>query len=100
MAAEQSMAWAIMQVTTEATKVAIMAVRVADNPVTSARPVHTMPRSGGLALRQPMFDLKAAEKYQELCNFEIKVKNTFMINYYNTQESRKAHIILNKLCQM
>ena len=42
MATEQSMTWAIRQATTEAAKVAIMAVKVEDNSVNSARSIHTI----------------------------------------------------------
>ena len=68
-ATEQTMTQAIMQTVIKATKVAIMAVREADNPFSNAGPIHEAPRSVGLALRQPMFDCKVANMYQELCNF-------------------------------
>ena len=54
-----------------------------DNLINNARPVHAVPRWGGPELKLPTFDWKVAEKYQELCNFEIEVKNTFKINGYN-----------------
>ena len=56
-----------------------------------------MPRSGGPALRQPMFDWKAAYKYQKLCSFEMDSKNIFMTNCYNTQERERVPLILNWL---
>ena len=74
MSAEQSMTETIMQSEIKATKAAIMAVTGVDKPVNITRPVHTALRSGSPALKQPKFDWKAAEKYQELCNFEIEVK--------------------------
>ena len=77
MAAEQSMTEAIMQAAIKATKETIMATREAENPVNNARPVHTAPRSGGLASNQSTFDWKAADKYQELYNFWNKGKNHF-----------------------
>ena len=55
-----------------------MAVREADNPVNSARIIHAMPGSDGPALGQPLVDWKMADKYQNLCNFEVEVKNIFM----------------------
>ena len=76
-----------------------MMVREADNLVNSARPIHTVPGLGSLTLRQPTFDWKAADKYQELCNFETEVKNIFMTNYNNTQESESVPITLNLLGQ-
>ena len=41
-----------------------------------------MPTSSGPAQRQPTFDWKAKDKYQELVNFETEVKNIFMTNNY------------------
>ena len=63
-----------MQVVIGVTKTAIMAVRETDNPVNNAIPIHVMPRSGDSVLRQPIFDWKGAEKYQQLCNSEIVIK--------------------------
>ena len=42
---------AVMQAVIKAAKVAIMAIREADNLVNNAWPVHTAPRSGGPALK-------------------------------------------------
>ena len=47
MAIEQTMKQAIIQAPIKATKGAIMTVREADYLVNNARPVNTMPRSGG-----------------------------------------------------
>ena len=49
-----------------------------------------MPRIDGLVLKKPTFDWKAANKYQELQNFKIEVKNSLMSNGYNTQESKES----------
>ena len=97
MATEQSMSQVIMKAAIKATKAVIMAGREADKQVSNARPIHTMPRSCDLALRQPMFDWKTSDKYQKLCNFDIKVKNIFMTNNCNTQEGNGASIILHWL---
>ena len=97
MAAEQSMTHAIMQAVIEATKAAIMAIREADNLVNNARPVHTGPRSGSLALKQSTSDCKGPNKYQELCTFEKEIKKIFMTINYNTQEIERILIILNCL---
>ena len=51
LAAEQSMTQAIMQAVIKVTKVAIMAVREAENLVNNTRPVHTVPRSGSPVLK-------------------------------------------------
>ena len=77
------MTLAIMQAVIKATKTAIMPIREADNLVNNTRQVHAAPRSGSSA-QQPTCDWKAADKYQILCNFEIKAKNIFMTNSYNT----------------
>ena len=55
-----------MQAVIEAAKAAIMAVREANNPVSNARPIHAVLISCSPALKHPTFDLKVAEKYQEL----------------------------------
>ena len=75
MAAEQGMIQAIMQAVTETSKADIVAIREAEKTVNNARPVHAAPRSGSPAQKQPTFDWKVQDKYQELCNFEIEVKN-------------------------
>ena len=75
-----------------------MAIREGDSPVSNVTPVHAVPSSGSPALKQPAFELKAKDKYEELCNFEIEVKNIFLTNSYNTQESETVPIILNWLC--
>ena len=65
-----------------------MSIREADNPVNSVRLIHTASRSSGPAARQPTFDWKATDKYQKLCNFEIKVKNIFITNTIIHRETR------------
>ena len=91
------MTHAMMKAAIAGAKAAIMTVREADNLVSNARPLHTTPRLGSPALRQQMFDWKARDKYQELCNFPLEVKNIFMTNNYETQESERVPIILNWL---
>ena len=76
-----------------------MAVREANTSVIDARPIQTIPKSGCPALCKPRFDCKVGDKYKELSSFEIGVKNIFLTNYYNTQESKRVPIILNSLCQ-
>ena len=66
MANEQSMTQVIMQGATEAIKAALMTVREADNLVTNARPIYTMPRSSGLALRLQHLTGKP-QKYTRSC---------------------------------
>ena len=64
-----------MQAAMEAAKTAIMAISEADNPVNHYRLVHVAARSVGPTLKQIDFDWKEVNKYKELCNFEIDVKN-------------------------
>ena len=86
-----------MKAVTEVAQVAIMAVREADNLVNNARSVHAASRSGSPALKHCTFSWKAGDKYLELCKFEIRVKNIFMTNRYNIQESERVLKILNWL---
>ena len=79
MAPEQSMTSAITQAAIQATKAAIMAVREAEAPAKHGRPLHIVPRGSGLALRQPPFHWKAQDKYNELNNFKINVRNTSLM---------------------
>ena len=76
----------MMPVAIKAVKAAIMAIRGVENTVNNARPMHTMPRLIGPVLKQPTFAWKATDKYKELCNFELDVKNTFITNNYNTNQ--------------
>ena len=63
-----------MQVGIEDATVAIMTIR---DPGQQCHIITCVPGSGGLALKQLTFDWKVADKYQELCNFEMQVKNIF-----------------------
>ena len=89
MASDQSMTQAITQTAAEVAKVAIMGVREAEGPTESRIPVHILPRANGLAMREPTIDRKAQDKYNELINFTTEVRNIFMTNSYNIQESSK-----------
>ena len=42
---------------------------------------------------QPTFNWKAVDKYWEICNFEVEVKNIFMPYMYNTQDSKSPNNI-------
>ena len=100
MAAEQSMTQAIIQEAIKGTKAAIIAVGEIDSSVNNARPVYAIIRSGGPTLKEATFDLRPADKYQELCNFDIGVKNIFLTNSFSIQESKRIHIIVNFLCRL
>ena len=71
-----------------------MAVRERHNLVNNARSMHTVSRSSGPALRHPMFDWKASDKYQVMHNFEIEEKNIAITYNYKTQECN-IQIVLN-----
>ena len=49
-----------------------------------------MPRTGSLALKEPIFDRTVSDKYQGLQMFP----KHFMTNTYNAQENDKVPIIL------
>ena len=81
------MSQAITQAATKANKAVIMAVREAETPINKAILIQTALRMGGPTLKQQMFDWKMAHKHHELCNFEIELKNIFLTNTDNVQES-------------
>ena len=66
-----------MQAAIENTITDIMATRQTDNPGSNARPVHTT-KIRLPSAKQPTFDWKVGDKYQEPCSFEIEIKNIFM----------------------
>ena len=78
----------ITETAVEATKAAIMVYRESDSLVNYTSSIHSIPRLGGPPLRQPTFDWKARDRYQELGKFRIEVKNIFMTNNYYIQESK------------
>ena len=82
MESEQSNAQTIMQAVFEPAKAATMAVREAEDPTKSRRPVHEVPRTNGSALRKPTFNWKAQDKYNKLHNFKTEVREKFMMNSY------------------
>ena len=56
-----------------------------------------MARTGSPAVKQPTFNLRAADKYQELQHLEIEIKNILTTNTYTTQDNDKIPIIFNWL---
>ena len=50
----------------EAAKVAIMAVREIDIPVSTTRPSPEMPKTNGSVLKQPMFDYESPDKHPDI----------------------------------
>ena len=87
MAAEQIMMQTITQAAIKAAKAAIMTIKETENPVNAARYMQVMLRTGGPVLKQPNIDWKTADKYQELWNFEIEVKNIVMTITYKITRS-------------
>ena len=78
------------QAAIETAKAVMMAVREVETPIENAKPIQTVPRIGGPTLKEPIFHWKAQDKYHYLCYFETEVKNTFLTNIYNMQESEKG----------
>ena len=76
-----------------------MAVRKVDTLINNAKQICAVSRSGGPIQCQATFDWKRADKYQELHSVEIQLRNIFMTNNYNTQDSKSVPIILNWLDQ-
>ena len=83
----------IMQAVIEAVKAAIIAGREADNLNSNAKPMHAILRSGSPALRQLALEWKVTDKYQELCHFKVEVKDIYMTDNYNMQESEKVPVL-------
>ena len=54
-----------MQTLNEVAKSGIISIREADNMVNNGRPLHAALRSDSPALRQPTFDCKVGDKYQD-----------------------------------
>ena len=75
MATEQSMAQATTHAANEGIKAELATVREVGNPVNNARIIHTIPRSSTPMPRQPTFEWKPLDKFQELCTFEMEKKN-------------------------
>ena len=67
-----------------------MGIRETENLIKPVRPVQVILRTSGQTLKQPTYDWKTADKYQELQNFEIEIKNIFMTNSYSAQDSKMS----------
>ena len=65
----------VTQAGIEATKAVLRKMRGAEGPTKTRSLEHAVPRESWPALRQATFDLKMQEKYNELKNVKIKVKN-------------------------
>ena len=74
MTSEQSMVQTIAQAAIDAAKAAKMAVRKAEGPTKSRR--------------------LAQDKYDELNNFKIEVRNIFKMNCYNIEQSANMSMIM------
>ena len=94
----QAMTLAISQAATEATK-AIVQVMAAAGADESTKPrsktVNMGPRLGRPSDKQPSFNLIVKDKYAEVRNFRLEVKNIFKT--YNTSNAGKVTIIKNWL---
>ena len=86
MASGQSMIQAITQTVFEVTKAAIMGMRKAECPTKSRSPAHELPRASGPSLSQH-FTGKHKICTMNLNNFKNKLRNIFMGNSFNTEDS-------------
>ena len=78
----------LMQAVIDARNGVVMTVREAVSQGNTTRPGETMPKPVGSVLKQPTFNWKPPDKYKELCNFEIYVKNIFITYSYNILDSQ------------
>ena len=97
MASNQSMTQAIAKVVAETYKAAILAVRELGSTGEHIQTTQVMPMISGPRIKHPTFDWKALDKYNELHNFEIEVRDIVLINSCNIQESKMVPIIMIKL---
>ena len=67
-----------------------MSIWEAYNQINNERLLYKVPKSGNQMLKQPTSDWKVADKYLELGNFEIEVKNICVTNDYSTWESDRS----------
>ena len=51
-------------------------------------------------VKQPTFDRKSPDKYIELCNIEIEVKNILKTSSYSIQESEKVPLYELVMCKI
>ena len=86
----QAITWGVA----EATNTAILAVKEAKSTGKHVR-TQPLPRMSGIALKQPTFDWKAQDKYNELHSFGIEVINIFQMNSSNIHESKQVPVLIN-----
>ena len=87
MTAEQSMVQALTQAEIESVKATLLCCERV-SPAETRRVVHAAPRSSKPSLKQPTFNWKVADKYNELFNFETEV-GTFRISNNSIDENKK-----------
>ena len=68
-----------------------MAVKERHIPVNTTKPAPAKTKTGCPVLNHPLLKWKSPDKYLGLCNFEVKVKNIFLTNRYNIQESKNSN---------
>ena len=79
------MTLAISQASIEMENVLVQDMKVATDPTDNVRTVHSAnmsQRARGLALKQPMLNRKATDRYYELVSFEVEVKNKPMTKHW------------------
>ena len=66
-----------------------MVVRETEGPTKSRRTVQVMTRASWQTLRQLIFNWKIQDRYNELNNCKIEVRNIFLMNSYSIKENKK-----------
>ena len=79
MASKESMTQVLSWVAIKAAKTAIMAMTEAEGLSKSRRASHLVERASRPTMRQPTFDWKAQDKFNELNNFKIKGRHKYSL---------------------
>ena len=96
-APEWNMTQVITQAAIEAAKMEILIVRETEVLTKVRKVMHAAPRVSRPSLKQPTFNWKVTDKYDELIIFEMDVRNIFMMDSYYTDEDEKVPIIMSCL---
>ena len=89
----------VKQAAVQAVKAVVMALREADagtQLANTAVPRESQrKRHDRLALEKPLFNWNAQDRYVDILNFEVKVKNILEIKAYKLSEEEKVPTIKN-----
>ena len=95
MESEQNMRQALTQAAFKAIKVVNDGSERGRKPCWKCKDSTTNTKSDLASIKAVTFDWKAIDMCHELNDFEIKVRNIFLTNNCNMQESEKVPIIMN-----